>query len=219
MALVDVSGHRVTDALLAPCSTRRSCSGPSTNWTDSDRLRSGCSRSQRFYQSSGAHKFVSLIYGEIAETPGSDSCRPGSHFCGLFREQSFMNVSPGLCISFPPWDCCRRWMWLTAGRPKVHWASRSMRMNEWLLGRRRYLLLHTVGSQTLPGARGLHPAVSSRCCEKSDGWARLKSSKRSRISWPGAPSTTSASSSSSEVDRKTARSSPGILFFGQVFVT
>jgi serine phosphatase RsbU (regulator of sigma subunit) len=68
IALVDVSGHRMTDALLAAMLHQAFLLGASTSSTHGRITRRLFEHlNTRFYQSSGAHKFVSLIYGEIAE--------------------------------------------------------------------------------------------------------------------------------------------------------
>ena len=103
----------------------------------------------RFYQSSGAHKFVSLIYGEISEDARFRFLSAGQPFPAVFSHQHdrFMEVSPLLCVSFPP----------VGMLPSLHVIDRHTttsllgfkdryEMNEWLLmGAGDILLLHTDG--------------------------------------------------------------------------
>ncbi len=69
IALIDVSGHRMTDALLAAMLHQAFLLGAiyelDTFGQITKRLFENLNT--RFYQSSGAHKFISMIYGEIAE--------------------------------------------------------------------------------------------------------------------------------------------------------
>jgi serine phosphatase RsbU (regulator of sigma subunit) len=55
----------------------------------------------RFYKSSGAHKFVSMIYGEISEAAKFRFLSAGQPFPAVFSNEHnrFMEVSP---VSFPP---------------------------------------------------------------------------------------------------------------------
>jgi serine phosphatase RsbU (regulator of sigma subunit) len=103
----------------------------------------------RFYQSSGAHKFVSLIYGEIAEDATFRFLSAAMPFPLVFsaRHDHFMDVSPDLRISFPPvgmmpsWDVIDRNTTTSTLGFKDHYA-----MNKWLLmGESDILLLHTDG--------------------------------------------------------------------------
>ena len=151
MALVDVSGHRVTDALLAAMFHQAFLLGAIY---ELDRFGQITKRlfenlNTRFYQSSGAHKFVSLIYGEIAEDSRFRFLSAGQPFPAVFSREHdrFMNVSPDLCVSFPPLGLLpsldvvdRR----TTGSP-LGFKDR-YEMNEWLLmGAGDILLLHTDG--------------------------------------------------------------------------
>ena len=67
IALVDVSGHRMTDALLAAMLHQAFLLGAIYELDLHGRITRRLFEhlNTRFYQSSGAHKFVSLIYGEI----------------------------------------------------------------------------------------------------------------------------------------------------------
>jgi serine phosphatase RsbU (regulator of sigma subunit) len=151
IALIDVSGHRMTDALLAAMLHQAFLLGAIY---ELDRFGQITKRlfenlNTRFYQSSGAHKFVSLIYGEISEDARFRFLSAGQPFPAVFSHQHdrFMEVSPLLCVSFPPVGLL----------PSLHVIDRNTttsllgfkdryEMNEWLLmGVGDILLLHTDG--------------------------------------------------------------------------
>src|SRR4051812_18787964 len=69
IVLIDVSGHRVTDALLAAMLHQAFLLGAIYELDTFGRITRHLfeNLNTRFYQSSAAHKFVSLIYGEISE--------------------------------------------------------------------------------------------------------------------------------------------------------
>ena len=69
IAVVDVAGHRMTDALLAAMLHQAFLLGALYELDTFGRIsrRLFENLNTRFYQSSGAHKFVSMIYGEISE--------------------------------------------------------------------------------------------------------------------------------------------------------
>jgi serine phosphatase RsbU (regulator of sigma subunit) len=104
--LADVSGHRITDAALAAMLHQAFLLGVlyelELYGTVTTKLFENINN--RFYRSSGVHKFVTMIYGEI-------------HVSGTFRFISaghppplvfshefdrFMEIHPGLLTSFPP---------------------------------------------------------------------------------------------------------------------
>ena len=131
----------------------------------------------RFYQSSGAHKFISLIYGEISENATFRFLSAAHPFPTVFsrREDRFMEVGADLRVSFPPLGML----------PSLHAIDRSTvgtsmlgfkeryETNEWsLMGAGDILLLHTDGlvehsrgdECVLPGTTGRDGAA----CEGSD---------------------------------------------------
>lgn len=151
MALIDVSGHRVTDALLAAMLHQAFLLGAIY---ELDRFGQITKRlfenlNTRFYQSSGAHKFVSMIYGEISEDARFRFLSAAQPFPAVFSHQHdrFMEVSRDLCVSFPPLGML----------PSLHVTDRNTttsplgfkdryEINEWLLmGAGDILLLHTDG--------------------------------------------------------------------------
>jgi serine phosphatase RsbU (regulator of sigma subunit) len=106
IALLDVSGHRVTDALLAAMLHQAFLLGAIYELEIFGQITQHLfeNLNTRFYQSSGAHKFVSMIYGEISEDAGFRFLSAGQPFPLVFSHEHdrFMEVSPRLCVSFPP---------------------------------------------------------------------------------------------------------------------
>jgi serine phosphatase RsbU (regulator of sigma subunit) len=106
IALLDVSGHRVTDALLAAMLHQAFLLGSIYELDMFGQITKRLfeNLNTRFYRSSGSHKFVSMIYGEISE----DSCfrflSAAQPFPIVFskRHDRFMDVDPSRCVSFPP---------------------------------------------------------------------------------------------------------------------
>jgi serine phosphatase RsbU (regulator of sigma subunit) len=151
IALIDVSGHRMTDALLAAMLHQAFLLGAMYELDVLGRItrRLFENLNTRFYQSSGAHKFVSLIYGEISEDATFRFLSAAMPFPVVFstRHDRFMEVSPDLCISFPPlgmlpsFDVIDRSTTTSSLGFKDHYA-----MNKWLImGEGDILLLHTDG--------------------------------------------------------------------------
>jgi serine phosphatase RsbU (regulator of sigma subunit) len=103
IVLIDVSGHRVTDALLAAMLHQAFLLGVIYELE----MFGGITRrlfenlNARFYKSSGAHKFVSMIYGEISEDARFRFLSAGQPPPAVFSNEHdrFMDVS---LISFPP---------------------------------------------------------------------------------------------------------------------
>ncbi len=152
IAVVDVAGHRMTDALLAAMFHQAFLLGAAYELdmfgTVTQRLFEHLNT--RFYQSSGAHKFVSLIYGEISENARFRFISLAHPFPTVFsrRHDRFMDVAPDLRVSFPPLGM----------QPSLHVIDRSRlgdsmlgfknryEINEWwLMGSGDILLLHTDG--------------------------------------------------------------------------
>jgi serine phosphatase RsbU (regulator of sigma subunit) len=151
LAVVDVAGHRMTDALLAAMLHQAFLLGAIYELDTFGRLtrRLFENLNTRFYQSSGAHKFVSMIYGEIAEDATFRFLSAAMPFPAVFSQQHgrFMDVDPELCLTFPPvgmlpsWDVIDRNTTTSTLGFKDHYA-----MNKWLLmGAGDILLLHTDG--------------------------------------------------------------------------
>jgi serine phosphatase RsbU (regulator of sigma subunit) len=152
IALVDASGHRVTDALLAAMLHQAFLLGAIY---ELDRFGQITKRlfenlNSRFYQSSGAHKYLSLLYGEISEDARFRFLSAAHPFPAVFSaaHDRFMDVSQDACVSCPPLgmlpslDAIDRNVTAIGGLGfKEKYA-----MNEWqLMGAGDILLLHTDG--------------------------------------------------------------------------
>jgi serine phosphatase RsbU (regulator of sigma subunit) len=151
IAVLDVSGHHVTDALIAAMLHQAFLLGSLYELEMSGQItrRLFENMNSRFYQSSSRHKFVTMIYGEISEDATfrflSAAHPPPVVFSN--RHERFMEVSQDLCTSFPPIGTLpskdvidRRITDSTLGFKERY------RLNEWtLMGRGDILLLYTDG--------------------------------------------------------------------------
>ena len=103
IVLIDVSGHRVTDALLAAMLHQAFLLGATYELDMSGRItrRLFENLNARFYKSSGAHKFVSMVYGEISEDARFRFLSAGQPPPAVFSNEHdrFMDVN---AIAFPP---------------------------------------------------------------------------------------------------------------------
>lgn len=158
IAVMDVSGHHVTDALLAAMLHQAFLLGSLYELEMFGQItrRLFENLNSRFYQSSSRHKFVTMIYGEISEDATfrflSAAHPPPVVFSN--HHERFMEVSQELCTSFPP----------IGTLPSKDVIDRSItqstlgfkeryRLNEWtLMGVGDILLLYTDGLLDL--ARG-----------------------------------------------------------------
>ncbi|MEQ1574927.1 MAG: PP2C family protein-serine/threonine phosphatase [Vicinamibacterales bacterium] len=151
IALLDVSGHQMTDALMAAMLHQAFLLGAIY---ELDRFGHVTRRlfenlNTRFFHSSSAHKFVALIYGEISEDSTFRFLSAAQPFPMVFshRHDRFMDVPPDLCVSFPPigmvpsLDVIDHHLASSPFGFKDHYE-----MNEWvLMGEGDILLLHTDG--------------------------------------------------------------------------
>ena len=151
IAVIDVAGHRMTDALLAAMLHQAFLLGAlyELDMFGHVTKRLFENLNTRFYHSSGAHKFVSLIYGEISEDARFRFLSAGQPFPAVFssRHDRFMEVSPDRRVPFPPLGMM----------PSLHVIDRKTttsvlgfkdryEMNEWtIMGRGDILLLQTDG--------------------------------------------------------------------------
>jgi serine phosphatase RsbU (regulator of sigma subunit) len=104
--LLDVSGHHVTDAVLAAMLHQAFLLG---SLYELDMFGHITKRlfenlNTRFYNSSSRHKFVTMIYGEISEDSTFRFLSAAHPAPVVFSNQHdrFMEVSEDLCTSFPP---------------------------------------------------------------------------------------------------------------------
>ena len=151
IAMVDVSGHRITDAFLAATLHQEILLGAIYELDMSGRVtrRLFENLNTRFYQSWAENRFASLLYGEIWDDGRfqflSAALPPPLVFS---REHDrFMEVGADLRISFPPlgmmpsWDVIDRSTTTSTLGFKDHYE-----MNKWLLmGQGDILLLYTDG--------------------------------------------------------------------------
>jgi len=160
VALIDVAGHRMTDSLLAAMLHQAFLLGAIY---ELDRYGQITRRlfenlNTRFYQSSGMSKFVSLIYGEISDDAKFRFLSAGQPYPSIFSSQNdrFMEVSPHLCLSFPPLGMLPSFNVIDrATTPSLLGFKERYEMNEWtLMGRGDILLLHTDGLTEHEGPAG-----------------------------------------------------------------
>jgi len=160
VALIDVSGHRMTDALLAAMLHQAFLLGAIYELDRSGQItrRLFENLNTRFYQSSGTIKFVSLIYGEISEDATFRFLSAGQPYPSIFSSQHdrFMEVSPHLCLSFPPLGMLPSFNVIDRNTtPSLLGFKERYEMNEWtLMGRGDILLLHTDGLTEHEGPDG-----------------------------------------------------------------
>jgi len=151
IALLDVSGHRVTDALIAAMLHQAFLLGAIYELDASGHVtrRLFENLNARFYQSLGDHKFVSMIYGEISEDARFRFLSAAQPLPVVFSSEHnrFMEVGPDHSVSFPPLGML----------PSLHVTDRHKtpsplgfkdhyQMNEWVfLNDGDIFLLHTDG--------------------------------------------------------------------------
>jgi serine phosphatase RsbU (regulator of sigma subunit) len=151
IVVLDVSGHQATDALLAAMLHQAFLLGSLYELDMFGRItrRLFENLNSRFYHSSSLHKFVTMIYGEIAEDSTFRFLSAAHPAPVVFsnHHDRFMEVSPELCTSFPPigtlpsTDVIDR-----STTHSVLGFKEKYRLNEWtLMGTGDILLLYTDG--------------------------------------------------------------------------
>jgi serine phosphatase RsbU (regulator of sigma subunit) len=151
IAVIDVSGHQVTDALMAAMLHQAFLLGAIYELDQFGQVtrRLFENLNTRFYQSSSAHKFTSMIYGEISEDARFRFLSAAHPFPTVFsqRHDQFMEVGEDRRISFPPLGMLPSLDVIDRNRTtsllgfKDHYE-----LNEWeLMGEGDILLLHTDG--------------------------------------------------------------------------
>ena len=151
IAVIDVAGHRMTDALLAAMLHQAFLLGAIYELDSFGRItrRLFENLNTRFYQSSGMHKFVSVIYGEIAEDATFRFLSAGAPVPAVFSSQHdrFMDVDQGRRLSFPPLGMLPSFNVIDRSTTSsVLGFKERYEMNEWtLMGHGDVLLLHTDG--------------------------------------------------------------------------
>jgi serine phosphatase RsbU (regulator of sigma subunit) len=162
IAVMDAAGHQATDALLAAMLHQAFLLGSlyELDMFGNITRRLFENLNMRFYHSSSPYKFITMIYGEIAEDSTfrflSAAHPPPVVFSN--RHERFMEVSQDLCTSFPPIgtlpskDVIDR----STTESTIGFKDR-YRLNEWtLMGSGDILLLYTDGLLEHSGANGLY---------------------------------------------------------------
>ena len=106
IAVLDVSGHQMTDALLAAMVHQAFLLGALYELDRYGQITTQLfeNLNTRLYGSSGAHKFVSFLYGEVSEAGTFRFLSAGQPFPRVFSSyyNRFMEVGADRCVSFPP---------------------------------------------------------------------------------------------------------------------
>src|SRR6266851_3393085 len=151
IALLDVSGHRVTDAFMAAMLHQAFLLGAIYELDIFGQVTKRLfeNLNTRFYQSSSEHKFVSLIYGEISEDAGFRFLSAAQPFPAVFskKHDQFMEVGQELCVSSPPLGMVPSLHVTDGNRTASPLGFKDdYKMNQWvLMGAGDILLLHTDG--------------------------------------------------------------------------
>lgn len=151
IAILDVSGHHATDALLAAMMHQAFLLGSiyelDTYGNITKRLFENLNT--RFYHSSSMNKFVTMIYGEISEDTTfrflSAAHPPPIVFSN--EHNRFMEVSQDFCTSFPPIGTLPSLDVIDRNTTQsVLGFKERYQLNEWsLMGKGDILLLYTDG--------------------------------------------------------------------------
>jgi serine phosphatase RsbU (regulator of sigma subunit) len=165
IAVLDVSGHRITDALVAAMLHQAFLLGAIYELDNYGQItrRLFENLNTRFYQSSSPHKFVSMIYGEISEDAKFRFLSAAQPFPAVFSwaHDRFMEVSANLCVSFPPLGMMPSFHVTDRDRTESLLGFKERyEMNEWvIMGEGDILLLHTDGlSEHCRGSEYYYPA-------------------------------------------------------------
>lgn len=151
LALIDVSGHQITDATIAGMLHQAFLLGSLYELEMFGHITNRLfeNLNTRFYRSSTVAKFVTAIYGEISQDATFRFLSAGHPLPVVFsrEKERFMQVSPELCTTFPPLGTL----------PSENVIDRRLnvsilgykdryKLNEWkLLGAGDILLLYTDG--------------------------------------------------------------------------
>ena len=106
VALMDVSGHRLTDAFIAAMLHQAFLLGAIYELDIFGRVTKRLfeNLNTRFYESSSDHKFVSLMYGEIGEDASFTFLSAAQPFPVVFSQEydRIVDTQPELWPSYPP---------------------------------------------------------------------------------------------------------------------
>jgi serine phosphatase RsbU (regulator of sigma subunit) len=143
VALFDVSGHRVTDALLAVMLHGAFVVGAMYEVETFGKITKRLVQHLNTYccRSTASNRFISMIYGEVSEDARFRFVSAGQGHPKVFsvRHDRFMHVDPSFCMTFPPLGV----------QPPVIAAGHSVgtyELNQWvLMGEGDILILSTDG--------------------------------------------------------------------------
>jgi serine phosphatase RsbU (regulator of sigma subunit) len=164
IALLDASGHRMTDAFLAAMLHQAFLLGAVYELDMFGRLTKRLfeNLNMQFYEWSSDHKFVSMTYGEISEDASFRFLSAAQPFPIVFSRayDRIVDTRHELCASFPPLGLIpSRHTTDFRGAPSVLGFKDDYEMNEWVLeGAGDILLLHTDGlTEQAPGRASYYP--------------------------------------------------------------
>jgi serine phosphatase RsbU (regulator of sigma subunit) len=153
VALIDVSGHQATDAMLAAMFHQAFLLGVlyELDMSGSVTRRLFENLNQRFHRTSKVSKFITAVYGEISEDATFRFLLAGHPPPVVFSaaHDRFMEVDPERCVSFPP-------VGTFPSKSVVDWHrtesvlgfKKGYEVNSWtLMGSGDILLLYTDGLQ------------------------------------------------------------------------
>lgn len=178
IVVLDVSGHQITDALMAAMMHQAFLLGA---MYELDRFGHVTTRlfenlNTRFYQSSGTHKFVSLLYGEVSEEGTFRFLSAGQPFPRVFSyfHNRFMEVGADRLVSFPPIGIQPSLSVIDRNtNESLFGFKEEYAVNEWtLLGSGDILVLHTDGLSEHGENRYFPERVEQRLREVKDLPAR-----------------------------------------------
>lgn len=151
VALIDVSGHQVTDAMLAAMFHQAFLTGILYELDMSGHItrRLFENLNQRFHRTSKVNKFITAVHGEISED-GTFRFLLAGHpppFVFSSEHDQFMDVDSDRCTSFPPLGTLPSKSVVDQKRAEsVLGFKDQYKVNEWtLMGSGDILLLYTDG--------------------------------------------------------------------------
>ena len=153
VALIDVSGHRATDAMLAAMFHQAFLIGVLYELEMFGHVTQRLfeNLNQRFYRTSKVEKFITAVYGEISEDASFRFLLAGHPPPIVFSAENnrFMEVDRERCISFPPLGTFPSKSVIDWHRSKsVLGFKEPYEVNKWtLMGSGDILLLYTDGLQ------------------------------------------------------------------------
>lgn len=151
IAVIDVSGHRVTDALLAAMLHQAFLLGSIYELDVFGHITKRLfeNLNTRFYNSSAVNKFITMVYGEVSEDQSFKFISAGHPTPVVFSRahDRFMEVSQELRTSCPPLGTMPSKNVIDRGtNHSVLGFKDAYELNQWkLMGQGDILLLHTDG--------------------------------------------------------------------------